>query len=455
MKKYGKYEKRPEGVPEKQPKVKSALLQTYFTSLICLVLCVSMFFGTSYAWFTSEVTNEGNEIYIGTLDVDLQDENGESLDGSDKKLFDGNIRWEPGYTALETIKVVNEGDLAFMYELTFVNNGTDSGILAEAAKNFVVYVHKGGYADDETAPKSFDEIEASAKEDGAWQQIMLGQEPATLADILEKKIPVLSGSMSDVRADIADPTVQTPGPNDSKATEHTYIIALHMNEDAEGESIMGQRIQLNVMLKAYQRTYEKDAFDATYDLENLKALVTELGQQEISYRLWTNHSQKIAEPMLLDAAYQFQPVESAEEAENASYKKYIADFVVWADKSVPAEAIALAGYYDAWCSMIDDDWIVLTSPDAIPANTEIRLVGSMGAGLDVTYEMLCEYGNDGIGFLCGLKDQGIQEETTVYVELRFYETELNEQGHYVIVDEENYIVAGKRSYTFPGTSTTP
>lgn len=454
MKKYGKYEKRPEGVPEKQPPVKSVLLQTYFTSLLCLVLCVTMFFGTTYAWFTSEVTNQGNEIYIGTLDVELQDVEGNSLEG-DHPIFDGSIRWEPGYTALETIKVVNKGDLAFLYELTFVNNGTDSEILAEVAKNFVVYIHKGAYAAGEEVPKSFAEIETSAETDGAWQQIMLGQNPATLADILEKKISVISDSMSDVRSDTADPTASTPGPNDSKATEHTYIIALHMKEDADGKNIMGQKIQLNVRLEAYQRAYEEDGFGTTYDLENLKAQVTELGQQEISYRLWTNYSQGNAQTMLLDAAYQFRPVESAEEAENASYEKYIADFVVWADKPVPADAIALAGYYDAWCSMINDDWIVLTSPEEIPANTEIRLVGSMGAGLDVTYEMLCEYGNDGIGFLCGLKDQGIQEETTVYVELRFYETKLNEQGHYVIADEENYIVAGTRSYTFPGKSTTP
>ena len=29
--------------------------------MLCMVLCVTMFFGTSYAWFTSEVNNEGNE----------------------------------------------------------------------------------------------------------------------------------------------------------------------------------------------------------------------------------------------------------------------------------------------------------------------------------------------------------------------------------------------------------
>ena len=123
MRKYGKYETRPEGTTEKQPKAKSMLLQTYLTSLLCMVLCVTMFFGTSYAWFTSEVNNTNNEIYIGTLDVELEKQVGEEwkslselTDGvNTKKLFDSNSCWEPGYTALETIKVVNECDLAFMY----------------------------------------------------------------------------------------------------------------------------------------------------------------------------------------------------------------------------------------------------------------------------------------------------------------------------------------------------
>ena len=72
MRKYGKYERRPEGVPGKQKKAKNMLLQTYFAGLICFALCVTMFFGTTYAWFTSEVMNEGNEIYIGTLDAKLE-----------------------------------------------------------------------------------------------------------------------------------------------------------------------------------------------------------------------------------------------------------------------------------------------------------------------------------------------------------------------------------------------
>ena len=49
MRKYGKFERMQDGTRAKPPKVKNVLLQTYFTSLLCMVLCVSMFFGTSYA----------------------------------------------------------------------------------------------------------------------------------------------------------------------------------------------------------------------------------------------------------------------------------------------------------------------------------------------------------------------------------------------------------------------
>ena len=111
MKKYGKYEKRPEPKAvsknpaknaDKQPAVKSMLLQTYFTSLLCLVLCVTMFLGTSYAWFTSEVNNSANEIYVGTLKVGLLKETDagvQDLATGDIKLFDktsdGNLDIPP------------------------------------------------------------------------------------------------------------------------------------------------------------------------------------------------------------------------------------------------------------------------------------------------------------------------------------------------------------------------
>jgi hypothetical protein len=115
-----------------------------------------------------------------------------------------------------------------------------------------------------------------------------------------------------------------------------------------------------------------------------------------------------------------------------------------------ANTITLAGYYDFFCEDYNaGDWIVLKydSDELIKKGTEIPLVGSMGAGLDITYEMLCEFGNDGIGFMCGIMNEpGKNSGTTITVELRIYETKLNAEGHYEIVDEMNYIVAGTETF---------
>ena len=256
MRKYGKYEKMPDGTRAKQPPVKSMLLQTYFTSLLCMVLCVTMFFGTSYAWFTSEINNVGNEIYIGTLDVELEkklaDGTWASLseienDANKTKLFNKNIRWEPGYTALETIKVINEGDLAFKYVLNFTEgvakNAEDQAVsLADVAKYFDVWVYD--YYDHGNVAPTLTSYKAITEENSGW--VYAG----SLDQLLAGKV-VLEGNMLTVRDDVT---------GESVATEDTYSIALHMKEDAD-ESVMGHKISLNVKLVAYQKASEADALD--------------------------------------------------------------------------------------------------------------------------------------------------------------------------------------------------
>ena len=451
MKKCGKYENHPEGTAKKQPKVKSMLLQAYLTSLLCLVLCVTMFFGTSYAWFTSEVNNEGNEIYVGTLKAKLEklggDGNWVELSAqSNEKLYDRTTCWEPGYTSMETVKITNGGDLAFRYVLTFTDGMLDGAEndteLIKVAQHFAVYVHAGEFTDADPKPASFADIKASAEaEDGTWQAVCMGKDPATLADILTRELPVLSGNMEE------------------KTEADTYIIALHMLETAgqgatDADSIaasqflMGKTINMNVKLTAYQRTHESDAFDTGYDLQ---AHVTDLGPVTVSYKRWENFGNTPGtETIDLDAAYQFQPVESSEEGQLSPYKKYIADFVITADQPVALNTIALAGYYELFCKDFNaDDWIVLesNSSDVITPDMEVRLVCSMGEGLDITYEMLCNFGNDGIGFLCGLKNNSSENiGKTITVQLRLYETQLNDQGHYVIADITKYIVAATETY---------
>ena len=265
MKKFGKYEKMR----------KNAIMKTYVTSLLCLVLCVSMFFGTSFAWFTSEVNNTNNEIYIGTLDVDLFKQGDTANDwldlaSSDVKLFNSNIRWEPGYTTLETIKIVNKGDLAFNYVLNFTDGTiTKTGEtepsttvkLEDVAKFFdvCVYEHKSNATYNKL--ESYKVIEESTD----WVKV------GTLADVLAGKAVLENKSMGvqDVRA--TDPTAATAfneGTTDGLKTEHTYTIALHMKEEATAE-VMGFKLSLNVKLIAYQKAAEYDSFGNTYD-DNIK-----------------------------------------------------------------------------------------------------------------------------------------------------------------------------------------
>lgn len=269
MRKYGKYEKKPGAAAGKGASVKSALLQTYFTSLLCLVLCVSMFLGTSYAWFTSEVTNTANEIYIGTLDVGLfkveaTGEGTQEVDLSvEGKLFDSNVRWEPGYTAIETIRVVNEGDLAFQYALSFTdgaawNAGGEAAEPEAVAGFFDVWVYD--YYDQGNVAPTLSSYQAITEEGSGW--VYAG----SLEQLLEGKT-VLEGNML---------TVRDGATGEQVATADTYTIALHMKEDAD-ESVMGHRISLSVKLVAYQKGSETDGFgNGDYD----RLAVTESDLQE-------------------------------------------------------------------------------------------------------------------------------------------------------------------------------
>jgi len=159
----------------------------------------------------------------------------------------------------------------------------------------------------------------------------------------------------------------------------------------------------------------------------------------------------------LDVAYQFQPTMTYEEGQESEYADWHADFVVSANQNIPAYGIGLAGYYDAWCSLNDDKWVMLASDAIIPAGTEIRLVEAMGGGsITVSYEELCNYGNDGIGFLCGavaLDGETIGGETinaellpgtTLTVELRLYEA----TGGSASTETGEYITTGVYTYTF-------
>ena len=99
-------------------KTKLAMLQ----SVVALILCAAMLVGTTFAWFTDEVTSAVNKIQAGTLDVDLVDAAGNSLEGTSLTFMDvtGNtdILWEPGCTfKTQGFRVANRGSLALEYTM--------------------------------------------------------------------------------------------------------------------------------------------------------------------------------------------------------------------------------------------------------------------------------------------------------------------------------------------------
>lgn len=110
----------------KSKQTKSAL----FSSVVALLLCFTMLLGTTFAWFTDSASSSVNKIQAGTLDIQLLDASGNSLEGKTLAWQKAagheseEVLWEPGCTYnLQTITIKNNGNLALKYkiEITGIN----------------------------------------------------------------------------------------------------------------------------------------------------------------------------------------------------------------------------------------------------------------------------------------------------------------------------------------------
>ena len=101
----------------KQKTTKRAVL----LSVLSLLMCVTMFVGSTFAWFTDSVTSSNNKIATGNLDVELywsSDATNWSKVADDTNVFEKGTLWEPGHTEVVYLKIVNEGTLALKYQLS-------------------------------------------------------------------------------------------------------------------------------------------------------------------------------------------------------------------------------------------------------------------------------------------------------------------------------------------------
>jgi predicted ribosomally synthesized peptide with SipW-like signal peptide len=112
----------------------SLIRRALLCSLFTLLMSITMFVGTSYAWFTDTASVSVKKIQAGNLNVEIQDENGNSIntlkwvDSNNNEIQDQDcILWEPGSTYnLQSIKIVNKGNLALKYKIVISGINTDS-----------------------------------------------------------------------------------------------------------------------------------------------------------------------------------------------------------------------------------------------------------------------------------------------------------------------------------------
>ena len=113
---------------------RSLIRRALLCSLFTLLMSITMFVGTSYAWFTDTASVSVKKIQAGNLNVEIQDENGNSIntlkwvDSNNNEIQDQDcILWEPGSTYnLQSIKIVNKGNLALKYKIVISGINTDS-----------------------------------------------------------------------------------------------------------------------------------------------------------------------------------------------------------------------------------------------------------------------------------------------------------------------------------------
>lgn len=199
---------------------KKALL----ASAISTLLCVTMLVGSTFAWFTDEAATTGNTIKAGTLDVDIVDAEGNSLetlnwvDKDGEAMNQDDILWEPNATYnLQGFKVKNNGSLALKYKLVLDGiTATDKNgatITADTLKDVITF--------------------------------KMGEEEVTLSDGLEVAGVLAAG----------------------ETTENAITISVHMNESA-GNEYQGMSIEnFGIKVEAGQAVSEEDSISDQYDVD--------------------------------------------------------------------------------------------------------------------------------------------------------------------------------------------
>ncbi len=226
-------------------------------SVLALLLCLSMFVGTTFAWFTDSVTVAGNKIQAGTLDIELWQIEPQASYANEREWEWTNItnstepiinytNWEPGYVQAINLRIVNVGSLAAKIKVNLVATSE----LTALADVIDVYMSYGPFV-----------------KTGRENWIKENQKIGTLREVLEQGIGLNIPANAE---DVIRPQ-EVAGVRDGQS-ECYACFALKMREEA-GNEYQGMALgTFDVRVLAAQATYEEDSFDDQYDKDATYAI---------------------------------------------------------------------------------------------------------------------------------------------------------------------------------------
>ena len=226
-----------------------------FGSILSLLLCCSMLIGTTFAWFTDEVSSGVNTIQSGTLKIGVE----YTQDGTTWKdldsvtdLFSGAL-WEPGHTRVVALKLTNEGSLALKYKvgMNIVSEKAGTNVNGEAFK-LSDYLEVSTLIQQANDPQGIGDVTLYCAFLG---ENVLGYEDTNKLNEVSRESTLFSGD------------------------SHYLIIKVDMPASVgnEANAQLGKEasIQFGISVVAAQAAFESDSFnnqydkDAEYDLVDL------------------------------------------------------------------------------------------------------------------------------------------------------------------------------------------
>ena len=253
-------------------KTKQTTKHALWASVTAIALCMVMLVGTTFAWFTDTASTGVNKIQAGTLDVKLM----YSADNmatwneatTETKLFDDNARWEPGYTQVAYLKVVNAGNLALKYNVTTNNYDKERGKNAAGDLFYLDKYLKVGLTETQTP---FDSRSA------AITAISSSEKP------MGKELCISDGW-----------TTLEAGKESKPFAVVVYMPTTVGNEANNVQSWRHPSLKgFGLVVNATQATVESDSFNNTYD-ENAPTITTTIsfssGTHEVTENMQANGS---------------------------------------------------------------------------------------------------------------------------------------------------------------------